>query len=142
HNAAVAALTPGATRTVRWTSSDGVTVEGVLVRPRDAAAHAALKTLVLLHGGPYGSRFSLGFQPLPQWFAAHGYQVLMPNFRSASGYGSAFMLRRRADWGGQDWRDVSTGVDTLVAHGLADGHRLGIFGHSYGAYLTAWAITQ
>jgi dipeptidyl aminopeptidase/acylaminoacyl peptidase len=66
----------------------------------------------------------------------------MPNFRSSAGYGTAFMLRRRADWGGQDWRDVETGVDSLVRAGLADPDRLGIFGGSYGGYLTAWAITQ
>ena len=30
----------------------------------------------------------------------------MPNFRSSGGYGTAFMVRQRSDWGGQDWRDV------------------------------------
>jgi dipeptidyl aminopeptidase/acylaminoacyl peptidase len=52
------------------------------------------------------------------------------------------MLRRRADWGGQDWRDVETGIDTLVARGLADPKRLGVYGRSYGGYLSAWAVTQ
>jgi dipeptidyl aminopeptidase/acylaminoacyl peptidase len=141
-NADVARLGLGATRTVRWTSTDGVPVEGVLVRPPGAAERAALPTLVQLHGGPYASRFDLGFQPTAQYLAAAGYQVFMPNFRSSGGYGTAFMVRKRADWGGQDWRDVESGVDTLVARGLADPHRLGVFGGSYGGYLTAWAITQ
>jgi dipeptidyl aminopeptidase/acylaminoacyl peptidase len=52
------------------------------------------------------------------------------------------MLRQRADWGGQDWRDVECGVDSLVKWGLADGNKLGVFGHSYGGYLSAWAITH
>ena len=52
------------------------------------------------------------------------------------------MVRERSDWGGQDWRDVATGVDSLIAAGLADANRLGVMGHSYGGYLTAWAITQ
>jgi dipeptidyl aminopeptidase/acylaminoacyl peptidase len=132
----------GETRTLRWTSSDGVAVEGVLVRPPDAPRRGALKTLVFLHGGPYGQRADLGFSAQSQVFAAAGYQVFAPNFRSSGGYGSAFLVRRRADWGGQDWRDVVTGIDSLVRAGLADGHRLGIFGGSYGGYLTAWAITQ
>jgi dipeptidyl aminopeptidase/acylaminoacyl peptidase len=51
-------------------------------------------------------------------------------------------VRQRADWGGQDWRDVESGIDTLVARGLADGKRLGIFGGSYGGYLTAWGLTR
>jgi dipeptidyl aminopeptidase/acylaminoacyl peptidase len=97
---------------------------------------------VLLHGGPYSSRYGLGFQSMAQLLAGHGYQVFMPNFRSSGGYGTAFMMRERADWGGQDWRDVSTGIDSLVKWGLADGHRLGVLGHSYGGYLSAWAITQ
>ena len=141
-NAGVAKLALGATRTVRWTSTDGVKVEGVLLRPNGAKETVPLKTLVLLHGGPYASRYALGFQSMSQYFAAHGYQVFMPNFRSSSGYGTAFMLRKRSDWGGQDWDDVMTGVDSLVKWGLADGRRLGVLGHSYGGYLSAWAITH
>lgn len=141
-HAHIARLDFGETRAVSWRSSDGVIVEGLLIRPPGAVAHGALKTLVQLHGGPYGERNSLGFQPLPQYFAAHGYQVFLPNFRSSNGYGTAFVLRQRADWGGQDWRDVTSGIDSLVRWGLADRSRLGVYGRSYGGYLTAWAITQ
>jgi dipeptidyl aminopeptidase/acylaminoacyl peptidase len=132
----------GTTRAVSWTSTDGVTVEGILLRPSNAPEHAALKTLVLLHGGPYTDRYGLGFQSAPQFFAAHGYQVFMPNFRSSGGYGTAFMTRKRADWGQQDWRDVTTGIDDLVRRGLVDGSKLGVYGGSYGGYLSAWAVTQ
>ena len=140
-NAAVSRLALGATRTVRWASTDGVTVEGVLLRP-NARPTGALKTLVLLHGGPYTARYSLGFEVAPQYYAAHGYQVFMPNFRSSGGYGTAFMVRKRSDWGGQDWDDVMSGIDYLIKQGLADGKRLGVLGHSYGGYLSAWAITH
>ncbi len=141
-NDAVAKLVLGTTRRVDWRSSDGATVGGLLLRPSGASARAPLKTLVLLHGGPYGARYALGFASLPQYFAAHGYQIFMPNFRSSAGYGTAFKLRERADWGGQDWRDVTSGLDSLVRWGLADPRRLGVYGHSYGGYLAAWAITQ
>ena len=141
-NAHVAKLPLGTTRAVRWMSSDGKQVEGLLLRPPGANEHAALRTAVLLHGGPYGTRYDLGFQATTQWFVVNGWQVFMPNFRSSAGYGSAFMLRDRADWGGQDWRDVTTGIDQLVAWGLADSTRLAVFGGSYGGYLSAWAVTQ
>ncbi len=141
-NATIAACTLGSVRTVRWKSDDGMTVEGVLVRPAGAAEKSALKTLVLLHGGPYQTRYGIGFNAMAQFMAARGYQVFMPNFRSSGGYGTTFMIRKRADWGGQDWRDVQSGVDYLIAQGLADGNKLGVFGHSYGGYLSAWAITQ
>lgn len=141
-NETVAELALGTTRGVEWRSSDGVTVGGLLLRPKGAPASAPLKTLVLLHGGPYGTRYALGFAAVPQFFAVHGYQVFMPNFRSSGGYGTAFKLRERADWGGEDWRDVTSGLDSLVRWGLADARRLGVYGHSYGGYLSAWAITQ
>jgi dipeptidyl aminopeptidase/acylaminoacyl peptidase len=141
-HAAMTRLDLGVTRTFSWRSTDGVRVEAVLLRPHGAPARAPLKTLMWLHGGPYTSRATLGFQAVPQYLAAHGYQVFMPNFRSSGGYGTAFMMRQRSDWGGQDWRDVSSGIDSLIRAGLADSTRLGIYGHSYGGYLTAWAITQ
>jgi len=141
-NASAASCAFAPTRTVRWKSDDGTEVEGVLVRPAGSPEKAALKTLVYLHGGPYQSRYGVGFNVMAQYMAARGYQVFMPNFRSSGGYGTVFMLRKRADWGGQDWRDVQSGVDHLVSAGLADGQKLGVFGHSYGGYLSAWAITQ
>jgi dipeptidyl aminopeptidase/acylaminoacyl peptidase len=141
-NAAAARRVFGTTRAVRWRSSDGVTVEGVLLRPAGAPPNAALKTLVLLHGGPYTDRYAFGFLPVQQFFASHGYQVFMPNFRSSGGYGTAFMVRERHDWGGQDWRDVMTGIDSLVVAHLADAKKLAVYGGSYGGYLSAWAVTQ
>jgi dipeptidyl aminopeptidase/acylaminoacyl peptidase len=141
-NASAASCVFATTRTVRWRSDDGTEIEGVLVRPAGSPEKGALKTLVYLHGGPYQSRYGVGFNVMAQFMAARGYQVFMPNFRSSGGYGTAFMLRQRADWGGQDWRDVETGVDSLVRWGNADAHKLGVFGHSYGGYLSAWAITQ
>lgn len=141
-NASIAGCAFAPTRTVQWKSDDGVTIEAVLVRPVGAPEKAALKTLVLLHGGPYQSRYGIGLNAMAQFMAAKGYQVFLPNFRSSGGYGTAFMIRKRADWGGQDWRDVESGVNALIAMGLADANKLGVFGHSYGGYLSAWAITQ
>lgn len=62
-NAAISKLTLANTRVVRWTSTDSVTVEGAPVRPVTAWDNVPMKTLVLLHGGPYGTRYGLGFQP-------------------------------------------------------------------------------
>jgi len=141
-NATAAQRVLGTTRSVSWTSTDGVKVEGLLLRPAGAPEKSPLKTLVLLHGGPYTERYALGFQSAPQFLAANGYQIFMPNFRSSGGYGTAFMMRKRSDWGLQDWKDVETGIDQLIKDGLVDGSRLGVYGGSYGGYLSAWAVTQ
>jgi len=141
-NAAAARTRTGDAGSFHWISTDGTRIEGVVLRPAGAPPDVSLRTLVLLHGGPYGFRADFGFNALAQVYVSDGFQVFEPNFRSSAGYGEAFLLRERADWGGQDWRDVMTGVDSLCAAGLADPSRLGVFGGSYGGYLTAWAITH
>src|SRR5262249_20316802 len=84
-NAAAAACAFAPTRTVRWTSTDGVRIEGVLVRPAGAQEKAALKTLVLLHGGPHGARYGSGFNTNAQVIAARGYQAVQPKLPSNRG---------------------------------------------------------
>src|SRR5262249_34034107 len=44
--------------------------------------------------------------------------------------------------GGADWSDIVSGIDLLVAEGVADPDRLGIGGASYGGFMAAWAIGQ
>jgi dipeptidyl aminopeptidase/acylaminoacyl peptidase len=75
-------------------------------------------------------------------FAARGYAVLRANVRGSSGYGFDFRNANYRDWGGGDYRDIMSGVDALVAKGLADPERLGVMGWSYGGYMTSWVITQ
>jgi dipeptidyl aminopeptidase/acylaminoacyl peptidase len=71
-----------------------------------------------------------------------GYVVLEPNVRGSTGYGYDFMVSNRADWGGDDFKDVMAAADYLVSSGLANPNRLGIAGWSYGGYMSEWAITQ
>jgi dipeptidyl aminopeptidase/acylaminoacyl peptidase len=46
------------------------------------------------------------------------------------------------DWGGEDYLDLMAVVDAVAARPEADPDRIGIYGGSYGGYMTAWAITQ
>ena len=46
------------------------------------------------------------------------------------------------DWGGLDFQDIMTGVDTLIARGITHADSLGVMGWSYGGYMTAWTVTQ
>jgi len=45
-------------------------------------------------------------------------------------------------WGEADYNDIMTGIDALVADGVADPDRLGVMGASYGGYMTNWIVTQ
>jgi dipeptidyl aminopeptidase/acylaminoacyl peptidase len=62
--------------------------------------------------------------------------------RGSGGYGRDFRHANKADWGGGDYRDIMSGVDSLVAQGIADPERMGVMGWSYGGYMTSWIITQ
>jgi dipeptidyl aminopeptidase/acylaminoacyl peptidase len=128
----------------RTMSSDGLWIEAALMQPSVSAPGSKLPLVLLVHGGP-SSNFSAGYGWETGWaqlLAAHGYQVLLVNPRGSNGYSEAFLEANRADWGGGDYRDLMTALDAVIARGGTDPERLGIGGWSYGAEMSAWAITQ
>jgi dipeptidyl aminopeptidase/acylaminoacyl peptidase len=125
--------------TVRWTSSDGLEIEGLLLTPPGAATPMPL--LLHIHGGPAGV-FTNRFSFREHVWAGLGYLQLMPNVRGSSGYDDALLRGNMRDIGGGDFQDLMTGVDHLVADGLADSTRLAVRGWSYGGILGGWTITQ
>jgi dipeptidyl aminopeptidase/acylaminoacyl peptidase len=88
-----------------------------------------------------GLRFDQPYVPA-QLFAAAGYLVLLPNPRGDTGYGPEFQAALNGDLASGPFNDVDSGVSALVARGLVDSTSMGIYGASYGGYLTAYAITQ
>ena len=128
--------------TVTWTSSDGTEIEGILMLPLDAEERNGDHPLLLhIHGGPAGS-FSNTFSGRNQVWAGLGYAQLSPNVRGSSGYDDELLRGNMYDIGGGDYQDLMTGVDDLVAQGIADPDRLALRGWSYGGILGGWTITQ
>ena len=130
---------------ITWKSSDGVEVEGVLLKPVGFEAGKRYPTLVVAHGGPAGAfvnGFRLGGLEGGQVYAGKGWAVFYPNPRGSSNYGQKTLAANVNDWGGGDFKDIMTGVDALVARGIADPDKLAHIGWSYGGYMTAWVITQ
>src|SRR5258706_10064306 len=74
--------------------------------------------------------------------AARGFAVLFPMPRGGAGYGEAGQRAIINAWGEADYRDIMTGVDAMIARGIADPDRLGVMGASYGGYMTNWIVTQ
>lgn len=131
---------------VSWKAPDGQQIEGVLTYPNGYVAGSRVPLLLMVHGGPTGV-FVHSFIGVPSpypvaIFAARGYAVLRCNPRGSSGYGYAFRSANLRDWGGGDYRDLMSGIDSLVAKGIADPDRLGVMGWSYGGFMTSWIITQ
>jgi dipeptidyl aminopeptidase/acylaminoacyl peptidase len=145
-NAELPKLPLGKMEVVRWKSSDGMDVEGILNYPVNYRAGERVPLLLVIHGGPTGvfvQNYAAGPGLYPTAvFNAHGYAVLRPNPRGSSGYGKKFRYANYKDWGGGDYRDLMAGVDHVVGMGVADQNRLGVMGWSYGGFMTSWVITQ
>lgn len=143
----VAAWPKHAREVVRWKSQDGAAIEGVLHKPADFQAGRRYPLLVVIHGGPTGvSRpvpysNGVGYYPIDLWLAK-GALVLEPNYRGSAGYGEQFRSLNVRNLGIGDAWDVLSGIDHLVAAGLADGNRVGAMGWSQGGYISAFLTTK
>jgi dipeptidyl aminopeptidase/acylaminoacyl peptidase len=134
--------------TVVFTAADGVQVHGQLFRGKGAGPHHAL---IFVHGGPRRQMLP-GFNPMHyysnayvrnQQFAALGYTVLSVNYRSGTGYGRAFREAPETGRGGaSEYRDVLAGGQWLARQPDVDPKRVGIWGGSWGGYLTALALAR
>ncbi len=114
----------------------GGPIECWLASPPGAGS-AALATIVDVHGGPLGA-----WAPAPalevHMLVGRGYRVLLPNVRGSTSYGADWIRPQLGAWGGPDAADVHAAADHVVSLGLADPHRLGILGLSYGGFLVNW----
>jgi dipeptidyl aminopeptidase/acylaminoacyl peptidase len=146
-NADLPKLPLGKTDLIKWKSSDGMEIEGLLTYPINYQAGKRVPLLLIVHGGPAGvftQSFlagSRGVYPTAT-FSARGYAMLRVNPRGSSGYGQKFRFANIKDWGGGDYLDLMTGVDEVIRMGVADPDRLGVMGWSYGGFMTSWIVTQ
>ena len=141
-NPQTAEFAVGIEESVRWHSTDGLEIQGSLIKPLGTPDGTPYPLLVAPHSGPTGTQTaSYG---LDRWYnlVARGIAIFSPNFRGSVGFGLEFAEANIGDMGGMDWQDVNSGIDYLVDKGIADPERIGIAGGSYGGYMSAWAITQ
>jgi dipeptidyl aminopeptidase/acylaminoacyl peptidase len=127
-------------RPVTYKARDGLEIPGYLTLPVGRPAKN-LACIVNPHGGPW-FRDRWGFNPEVQFLANRGYCVLQMNFRGSTGYGRQFWEASFKQWGLAMQDDVTDGAQWLVAQGIADPKRIGIYGGSYGGYATLSGITK
>jgi len=145
-NAQIAGWARGAQDVISWKSKDGTTIEGVLHKPVGFQAGRKYPLLVVIHGGPTGVSRPAPFSsttiyPIDIW-TAQGALVLEPNYRGSAGYGEAFRSLNVRNLGVGDAWDVLSGIDKLIADGLADPARVGAMGWSQGGYISAFLTTH
>jgi len=132
---------------VTFKASDGLEIHAQLFKT--AAGDARRPALVYVHGGP-PRQMLLGFHYMDyyandyaanQYLASRGFIVLSVNYRLGIGYGFAFHNPENAGQrGASEYLDVLAAGKLLQARSDVDAKRIGIWGGSYGGYLTALAL--
>jgi len=131
---------------VRVPTRDGFEMEAMLIKPRGFDPARRYPVLCYTYGGPHAPqvrdawpRFNGYFH---QMLAQEGYLVWICDNRSASGKGLVSVQGIYRNLGELELRDIEDGLDWLVAQGFADPARIGIWGWSYGGYMTSYAMTH
>lgn len=124
-----------------YQSYDGRKVPALLYKPQNPAPGARLPAVVIVHGGPT-AQFFRGFDPFAQFLVDQGYVILQPNIRGSTGYGVEWRDLNLKDWGGGDLEDAVAGANYLKSLPYVDPERIGIFGGSFGGFMSFMAVTK
>jgi dipeptidyl aminopeptidase/acylaminoacyl peptidase len=139
HNAALLATRPPA-RWERFQVPRGeLTIDAWLLKPPDFDPSRRYPLVLDVHGGPTDC-YGYGFLAHEQCLATNGFLVVYANPRGSNSYGRHFAEQVVRDWGGGDYDDLIAVLDTVLERPYVDPERTGIFGVSYGGYMTSWAI--
>ena len=140
-----------APKQVTFRAADGTMVHGQLFENGATKPHEPKPGVIFVHGGPprqmllgwhYMEYYSNAYA-VNQYLAAHGFVVLSVNYRLGIGYGRAFHQAEHAGYAGAaEYQDVLAGAHFLQGLSSVDGRRIGIWGGSYGGYLTALALAR
>lgn len=133
---------PGPTEEFWFESSvDKRNVEGWIIEPPDFDPAKKYPLILEIHGGPfanYGDRFDTN----KQIWAAMGYVVVYINPRGSTSYGEEFANLIHHAYPGDDFYDLNSAVDTVIAKGYIDPDNLFVTGGSGGGVLTCWMVDR
>jgi dipeptidyl aminopeptidase/acylaminoacyl peptidase len=135
-------------RQVTFHAPDGMLIHGQLFLPSDGGKHPGI---IFVHGGPprqmlltwhYMDYYSNAYA-VNQYLASRGFVVLSVNYRLGIGYGHDFNFPARwGPTGASEYQDVVAGARFLQRDPHVDARKIGIWGGSYGGYLTALALAR
>jgi dipeptidyl aminopeptidase/acylaminoacyl peptidase len=132
--------TLGEVEEIWWESSfDGRPVQGWIVKPPEFRPGERYPLVLEIHGGPFAS-YGPHFAAEIQLYAAAGNVVLYTNPRGSTSYGEEFGNLIHHAYPGNDYDDLMSGVDAVIARGYVDEERLYVTGGSGGGVLTAWIV--
>jgi dipeptidyl aminopeptidase/acylaminoacyl peptidase len=120
-------------------SHDGLPIQAWVAYPPGHQKGESWPMIMEIHGGPF-AMYGPVFAAEIQRYAAEGYVTVYVNPRGSTGYGEAFAQKIDDNYPGQDYDDLISVVDALIARGDVDPARLFVTGGSGGGVLTAWII--
>lgn len=132
---------------IRFTARDGVDVPARIYRPADMGATPNGGAVVFVHGAGYLHNVHRYWSSYYREYmfhhllAARGYTVLDVDYRGSAGYGAEWRTGIYRFMGGKDLTDQEDGARWLVANEGVDAERIGIYGGSYGGFITLMALT-
>ena len=131
---------------VSFEASDGARVRAHVFRPRDFGVRPNGAGVIFIHGAGYLQNVidSWGYYYreflFHQFLASRGYTVLNVDYRGSEGYGRACRVAIYRHMGGRDLEDIVDGARFLVRRYGVDRDRIGVYGGSYGGFLTLMAM--
>ncbi len=133
---------------VEFTARDGAQVPARIYRPADVGAKPNGAAVIFVHGAGYLHNVTMGWSDyyyreymFNQLLASKGYVVLAIDYRGSAGYGRDWRTAIYRHMGGKDLDDQVDGVKYLLAHeGIDSPERVGIYGGSYGGFMTLMAL--
>lgn len=138
----------GEVREIEWDTIDYPSkIRGLLCLPLNYKKGMRYPLVVDIHGGDSGCSIQLGggiltSSPLEwQLWAAKGYAVFIPEFRSSAAFGSLAITRdlyERHEIINCDLTDILCGIDELARQGIIDTNRMAVIGHSAGGRRANW----
>jgi dipeptidyl aminopeptidase/acylaminoacyl peptidase len=131
----------GAVTSTRW-KSDQFDVQGWLMAPAQVEPSKKYPVVVWIHGGPASVTPARWPDERAALLSMKGFYVFFPNPRGSYGQGEAFTRANVKDFGYGDLRDVLAGLDAIAKDAPVDSSRAGIWGWSYGGFMTMFAVTQ
>jgi len=127
-------------------SRDGETLHGAIYRPPARFGAGPFPTIVSVYGGPGPQRvqnsWGMTVDMRAQYLRDNGFLVFVLDNRGSARRGLAFEGRIKHDMGNLEVQDQVDGVRWLVAQGLANPARVGIYGWSYGGYMSAMSLAR
>jgi dipeptidyl aminopeptidase/acylaminoacyl peptidase len=126
-------------------TKDGFQLEAELVLPPDLDTSKKYPVWFMTYGGPHAPTVSdswMGGRMQDHAMAHEGFIVFRMDPRSASGKGAISTWTAYKHLGVQELEDIKTAINWLKKKPYVDGSRIGMAGHSYGGYITAYAMTH